>query len=104
VWSSINIRRYNELRAENRLTPAGLARSPEGRPVVDALKSNAVPRYIARALRRDAKAWQSFLKLPPSHRRMYVAWIDSAKRDDTKQARLKQAAVKLRKSERLGIK
>lgn len=104
VWSSINIRRYNELRKENRLTPAGLARSPEGRRVVDALKSNAVPVYIARAFRHDDKAWQSFLKLPPSQRRMYVAWIDSAKRNETKQRRLEQAMVKLRRSERLGLK
>ena len=104
VWSSINIRRYNELKAANRLMPPGLARSPEGRPVVDGLKSDKVPDYIAKALRRDAKAWQSFLKLPPSHRRMYVSWIDSAKREETKQARLNQAAAKLRNSERLGIK
>ena len=104
VWSSINIRRYTELKAANRLMPPGLARSPEGRPVVDGPKSDVVPHYIAKALRRDAKVWQSFLKLPPSHRRNYVGWIDSAKREETKQKRLIEAAAKLRNSERLGIK
>lgn len=102
VWSSINVRRHRELKAANRLMPAGLARSPDGRPVVDGLKSDVVPEYIAKALRRDGKAWHSFLKLPPSHRRLYVGWIDSAKREETKQKRLREAAVKLRKSERPG--
>jgi uncharacterized protein YdeI (YjbR/CyaY-like superfamily) len=30
--------------------------------------------------------WAAFEKLPPSHKRQYVAWINSAKKDDTKQS------------------
>ena len=38
-WSSINIKRYQELKDAGRLKAPGLARGPEGRPVVDAPRS-----------------------------------------------------------------
>ena len=54
-WSSINIKRYNELKAAKKLAAPGLARSPEGRPVVDGASSASVPAYMERALKLDAK-------------------------------------------------
>jgi uncharacterized protein YdeI (YjbR/CyaY-like superfamily) len=95
-WSSINIKRYNELKAAKRLAPPGLARSPEGRPVVDGPKTDVLPAYIERAIRKDAKAWPFFESLAPSHRRLYINWIDAAKREETKQKRIEQAIEKLR--------
>lgn len=102
-WSSINVKRYNKLKAAKRLAAAGLARSPEGRRVVDALKHASVPAYIERAVRRDANAWRFFESLAPSYRRMYVAWIDSAKRDETKQRRLQQAITMLKTGRKPGL-
>jgi uncharacterized protein YdeI (YjbR/CyaY-like superfamily) len=105
-WSSVNIKRYEQLKAANRLAAPGLARSPNGRPVVDgvrAYKPNVVPGYIAKAIKKDDKAWLLFEKLAPSHRRMYVLWIDSAKRDETKQKRIAAAIKMLRAGKKPGM-
>jgi uncharacterized protein YdeI (YjbR/CyaY-like superfamily) len=102
-WSSINVKRYNELKAAKKLAAPGLARSPEGRPVVDMATGTTVPAYIEKGIKLDAKAWAFFERLAPSHRRMYVAWIDSAKREDTKQKRLTQAIAMLKAGRKPGI-
>jgi len=50
-----------------------------------------VPADLAAALKRNAKARAAFEKFPPSHKREYVEWITSAKRDETRARRLAQA-------------
>jgi len=102
-WSSINIKRYNELKAAKKLASPGLARSPEGRPVVDGASSTNVPAYMEKTLKLDARAWAFFESLAPSHRKMYVAWIDSAKREETKQRRLRQAIIRLKAGRKPGL-
>ena len=102
-WSSINIKRYNELKAAKKLAAPGLARSPEGRPVVDGASSASIPAYIERAIKLDGKAWAFFESLAPSHRRLYIHWIDSAKREETKQSRLRRAIIKLKAGRKPGL-
>ena len=102
-WSSINIKRYNELKAANRLAAPGLARNPEGRPVVDMAPAGKVPAYIEQGIKRDARAWKFFEGLAPSYRRLYVTFIDSATREETKQSRLRQAITKLKAGKKPGI-
>jgi uncharacterized protein YdeI (YjbR/CyaY-like superfamily) len=50
-----------------------------------------VPAYLLAALRRNPKAREAFDAFPPSHKREYVDWIDSAKTDETRQRRLTTA-------------
>ena len=110
-WSSINIKRYNALKAAGKLAAPGLARSPEGRPVVDAPPSDSLPsafsNYIeaaVAALKQDRRAWTSFEALPPSHRRRYVSWIAMAKLEKTRESRLREAIAMLRSGKKLGLK
>lgn len=63
-----------------------------------------VPRYIERALKAERAAWRFFATLAPSYRRAYVAWIDSAKREETRRRRLREAVARLAKGEKLGLK
>jgi uncharacterized protein YdeI (YjbR/CyaY-like superfamily) len=63
-----------------------------------------VPRYIEQAIKRHRAAWKFFQSLAPSHRRMYIIWIDSAKREETKAKRLREAIEKLTAGEKLGLK
>ncbi len=91
-WSSINIKRYNELKAAKKLAAPGLARSPEGRPVVDMAPADRVPAYIEKAIKLERDARGRFSRASRRRiRRLYLDWIDSAKRDETKQTRLQQA-------------
>jgi uncharacterized protein YdeI (YjbR/CyaY-like superfamily) len=104
-WSTINRRRYTKLKTEGRLAAPGLVRAPTA-------KNGYAPRpriltgtsYMQKALKADARAWANFQELSPSRRRAYIGWIDSAKRDETKQKRLREAIGLLAAGKKLGLK
>jgi len=104
-WSTINRQRYARLKAAGRLKQPGLDRSPTAksgdapRPSVSRL-----PSYIAQALKKHPAAHTFFQSLAPSHRRNYIAWIDSAKQQPTKLRRLEQAVRLLAAHQKLGLK
>jgi uncharacterized protein YdeI (YjbR/CyaY-like superfamily) len=95
-WSTANRKRYARLKAAGRLAPAGLRLRPTHRDG-DAPRPSLtqLPAYIEQALRRHPAARQFFQALAPSHRRNYIAWIDSAKQQSTKTRRLEQAITLL---------
>jgi hypothetical protein len=47
-----------------------------------------VPSDLGAALRKDAKARETFKRFSRTHQREYVEWIESAKREDTRARRL----------------
>ena len=107
-WSDVNRKRYAALQAEGRLKPSGMERSPTGRgdaprPPRRELPAK-LPAYIQAALQAHPSARRHFEALPPSQRRRYFAWIESAKREETKQRRLQEAIGLLARGERLGLK
>ncbi|GAC1476770.1 MAG: YdeI/OmpD-associated family protein [Gemmatimonadaceae bacterium] len=104
AWSDTNRKRWAELKADGLLTAAGLAAAPTNktyapRPVVPEL-----PRYIAKALKADLKAWEFFRGLPPTCRRDFVVWIHTAKRPQTRDRRIRESIALLRAGKKLGLK
>src|SRR5438067_1085704 len=94
-WSDVNRKRYAQLKSEGRLQPAGIARPPTGRgydprPPRRPMPSK-LPSYIQAALRSNATASRHYQALPAEQRRRYLAWIESARREDTKLRRLREA-------------
>jgi len=63
-----------------------------------------LPAYVQAALSGNATALRHFEALAPSHRRRYLAWIESAKRQETKLRRLKEAIRLLARGKVLGLK
>lgn len=104
-WSTSNRRRYESLQSRGLLAPAGLKLPPSDRSG-DAPKPSLqrIPDYIEHGLKSKPEAWKNFEKLAPSYRRQYIAWIDSAKRDDTRRRRLSEALARLEAGKRLGLK
>jgi uncharacterized protein YdeI (YjbR/CyaY-like superfamily) len=107
-WSAANRKRYAELKARGRLQTAGPNRAPTGRsyglrPSRFELPAK-LPRYIQTALRKRPAALRFFAALAPSHRRRYVGWIESARRQETKEKRLKEAIRLLAAGKTLGLK
>src|SRR4029453_7719530 len=107
-WSAVNRQRYAELKAAGRLKPPGIERPPTNRgygprPPRLPLPSK-LPAYIQAALRNDPIASPHFEALPPSERRRYFAWIESAKREETKLRRLEEAIRFLASGKVLGLK
>lgn len=47
-----------------------------------------VPKDLAAALKKNARAAATFRHFAPRHRRAYVAWITGARRDETRRQRL----------------
>ena len=62
------------------------------------------PSYIEATLKTNPRAWEFFQQLAPSYRRAYIGWIDSAKRQETKERRLREALDLLAAGEKLGLK
>ena len=107
-WSAANRKRYEALKASGRLKPAGISRAPtdrgyDPRPAPFKLPSK-LPPYIETALRKRPAALRCFQTLAPSHRRRYVGWIESGKREETKARRLKEAIRLLATGSELGLK
>jgi uncharacterized protein YdeI (YjbR/CyaY-like superfamily) len=106
-WSAINRKRYAALEVAGRLAPAGKARSPKGAAVSRPPKlvmPTKLPAYIAKAIKSVLPAWDYFKTLAPSHQRHYIGWIHMAKRQETRQRRLREAIDLLTKKQKLGLK
>jgi Epoxide hydrolase N terminus/Bacteriocin-protection, YdeI or OmpD-Associated len=106
-WSAINRKRYAALKASGRLQPGGINRPPTDRtygPRPRFQMPATLPPYIQAALRKQPAAWRYFQALAPSYRRRYVGWIETAKREETKASRLKEAIRLLAARKPLGLK
>ncbi len=104
-WSAANRKRYASLAAQGLLAAPGRARAPGSRRAESPLpRGEALPAYVVRALQGDSRAWGAFERLPPSQRRLYAGWVDSAKRPETRERRLREAIARLRRGSRLGLK
>ncbi|MDQ6698970.1 MAG: YdeI/OmpD-associated family protein [Acidobacteriota bacterium] len=104
-WSTINRRRYADLKERGLLAGPGLERAPTERSG-DAPRPSvsAIPSYIEKGLRDDPRVWKFFDRLAPSCRRAYIGWIDSAKWEETKKKRLREAIGLLAAGKQLGLK
>jgi uncharacterized protein YdeI (YjbR/CyaY-like superfamily) len=106
AWSVINRRRYALLKKRGVLREAGRATAPGEKVAVTPPRRAwaTVPKYMERALKANGAAWRHFEELAPSHRRNLIGWVDSAKREETKQRRLREAVGVLAKGQKLGLK
>lgn len=93
VWSDINIRRIEELKAEGKVAPAGLAayerRDPKLQKRYSFENRHVVldPAYEAR-FRANPAAWAWFESKPRSYRHPAVWWVMSAVKEETREKRL----------------
>jgi len=85
-WSPINIERARRMIAARKMTARGLAvikpeQKTEPHPT-------SLPADLERKFCAHAAAWKNFETFPPYYRRMCIAWVASAKKEDTQLARL----------------
>jgi uncharacterized protein YdeI (YjbR/CyaY-like superfamily) len=104
-WSTVNRRRYANLKARGLLAAPGLERTPTSRSGDAPRPSVSVlPSYIEKQLKANVRAWDYFERLAPSYRRTCIGWIDSAKREETKEKRLREVISLLAAGKKLGLK
>lgn len=97
-WSALNRGRYARLMREGKVAKAGLAKPPDkgGVPRTPAEIGDRIPAWISKAFRADDAVWTNFKALPPSYRRLFVFWINNAKKEETRQKRIREALEHIR--------
>jgi uncharacterized protein YdeI (YjbR/CyaY-like superfamily) len=110
-WSELNIRRAKKMIAAGLMTAAGLAlidpallHCRPAKPRAVPYGKEPIPAFILEALAADAKAAAFFAGLAPSYRRLYVRWVGSAKKEETRGKRLAEMLATLRAGRKLGLK
>ena len=88
------------------MTEAGLEKFRGATPHIAPTNREGLelPRELLAVLFKNRRAWDNFERLPPSQRRLYVAWILDAKKEETRKKRLSEAIGRLERGLRLGLK
>ena len=99
-WSGSNKRRVEQLVADGLMTRAGLARIEAAEAngdwtVYDAAESLAVPDDLAAALTATPGSQTAYDALTESKRKLLLAWVDTAKRPETRANRIATLATGL---------
>ncbi|MFL6723904.1 MAG: YdeI/OmpD-associated family protein [Sphingomicrobium sp.] len=92
IWSKVNLQRFEALKEEGQMTPAGeraLAEStgPSGvyayeRPLAELSQVDEAQ------FRKNEAAWADWEKRPPGYRKVVLHWVTSAKKPETRARRL----------------
>ena len=95
-WSEMNKKRVKRMIKQGRMTEAGLKSIEEakrhGTWSKRLIRENPtkIPADLKRALVSNKAAGRNFENLAPSYRKHFISWITSAKRDETRQRRIKE--------------
>jgi uncharacterized protein YdeI (YjbR/CyaY-like superfamily) len=109
-WSETNKQRARKMIEDGKMTKAGLTRIKEAESNGEWFKTPAtrreleVPLYLKKALAANKKASDNSSNLANTYKRHLVAWISSAKKEETRMKRLEEALRLLEKNEKLGMK
>lgn len=95
TWSAINISRVGVLTKEKRMRPTGLAAfaaRTENRSGIYSYEQrrDQLEEPYAAILKKKRGAWEFFQAQPPSYRKVIGWWIVSAKKEETRLARLRK--------------
>jgi len=106
VWSRINMDKVAALKKAGRMRPAGL-KAHEARR----LNKVGIYSYENRSaeldepyrglVRKNAAAWRFFAAQPPGYRKLVTWWIHSAKKEETRLARVEKLVTASARGKRL---
>lgn len=106
IWSTINIKRAQELTKEKRMRPAGakaFKAKVENKSGIYSYEQRIaeLPEPYAKGLKKNNAAWDFFQAQPPSYRKMVSWYIVSAKKQETRMQRLEKLIAASAKRKRL---
>lgn len=109
-WSESNKKRVAKMIKQKRMTKAGLDKintakaNGQWNKVIEAKEDLEMPEEFSRLLSANKQPREFFNELSPSHKKQYIGWIASAKRNETRLKRAKEAITLLKKNKKLGMK
>ena len=107
IWSAVNIGRIAALTAEGRMQPPGVAafgRREEQKSRRYSFENRATAKLSPahqREFRRDPAAWKFFKSQPPGYQRLAAWFVVSARRTETRRARLERLITASRARRRI---
>jgi len=104
-WASSNKERVERLLAAGLMRPAGIAVIDRAKAdgtwtIFDSVEAGIVPDDLAAALASHPPARANFESFPPGARKQLLAWIATAKRPETRAARIRETAERAARNER----
>jgi uncharacterized protein YdeI (YjbR/CyaY-like superfamily) len=104
-WSAPNKRRVEQLLVDGRIAPAGLAKIEAAKrdgswTALDAVEALEIPADLAAAFARHPGGESCFAAFPRSAKRGILEWITTAKRAETRAARVDETARLAARNER----
>lgn len=105
-WSDKNIRMVEELIEEGKMEKAGM-RAYENRDEKNSRQASYEREKVELAdeyrdlIKKNKKAWTFFQELAPGYTQTSIHWVMSAKREDTRQRRLKILIESCEKNEKI---
>lgn len=112
IWSKLNKQRIEKLIEQKLMTAAGMNKIEEAKKngSWDTLNSsdfhaekNSLPDDLRKALSKNKKAIENFPGFPQGYRKRFLFWIDSAKRSETRMARIKQTVLMAAANKKPGV-
>jgi uncharacterized protein YdeI (YjbR/CyaY-like superfamily) len=107
IWSAVNIAKYQALQAQGRILPAGaqaFAQRTDGKTAIYAYEQAHTAQLAAQeqaAFGRDAAAWAYFEACPAGYKKVMLHWVTTAKKPETRVARLAKLVEACRSGVRL---
>lgn len=108
-WSKYNVERVQRLINEGRMTPPGLDAYKKILEKPHLIYDNrtsgdpVIPDDLLLALRNNKTAFENFVKFPPSARRIYIEWLNSSKKPETRPRRISKILEASFSNQRPGI-
>ncbi len=112
-WSGLNKQRIQRMTKQGLMTPAGVEKMEIAKKngswesldkIYAPIDQLQIPDDFEKALSKNEKVKTNFHNFPAFTRRQFLYWINSAKRDETKKARIKQAVLMCAANKKPGIK
>lgn len=95
-WSELNVQRAKKMIKAGRMTKVGLLLFKEvdkygkkGTVKKPSMEKLVIPPELKKALAKNKKAQENFGNFAPGYRRLYIGWITSAKKEETRKKRIK---------------
>ena len=96
IWSMSNIQRVEKLLAAGQMTSAGKQKIAEAKAngewdaAIRREQVDVIPEELESALRKIDGAIKAYRALPASRKKTYIYWLESAKREETRQSRIQK--------------
>ncbi len=89
-WNERNIERARKMIREKRMTEAGMRAFNERLDYEEVVETLDIPQDLEEALKKNRLALDNFRNFAPSYRRLYISYVKSAKKKETRKRRIER--------------